>query len=371
MKKVNATLRYRSGKNDTLRMYLDITGDGARRKESLGLFIYERPKGQVQKQHNREQKHKAEAYRIEILSKIQNSNLGLEILNRKRIKFLDYFKERLEKSQSSDGNSGQWNSALKHLEEFDQVNVYLDQINARWLEDLKEYFLNRKQFKSKEMYLDQNTAKSYFNKVIATFNRADVERLIDFNPVKNSKRIPEKETWREYLTLDELKKVAQLSCKSTIIKRASLFAALTGLRWSDIIKIEEKHINRPERYLRYRQKKSSTMETKYLSQQALDLLDHSDDKDHKTFGELPQSPTTTIKSRITEWMGKADITKNITFHCFRHTYATIQLTLGTDIYILSKELGHRNIKNTEIYAKIVDERKKEAAEQIPELDIKF
>lgn len=70
-------------------------------------------------------------------------------------------------------------------------------------------------------------------------------------------------------------------------------------------------------------------------------------------------------------MGKADITKNITFHCFRHTYATIQLTLGTDIYILSKELGHRNIKNTEIYAKIVDKRKKEAAERIPEFEIRI
>ena len=371
MKKVNVTLRYKPGKNDTSRIYIDITGDGKRRKETLGLFIYRRPKGQAQKQHNREQKHKAEAYRIELLSKIQNSNLGLKILNRKRIKFLDYFKERLEKSQSSDGNIGQWNSALKHLEEFDRVNVYLDQIDERWLEDLKEYFLNRKQFKSKEIYIEQNTAKSYFNKVIATLNRAEVEQLIDYNPAKNTRRIPEKETWREYLTLDELKKVAQLPCKSTILKRASLFSALTGLRWSDIIKIEEKHLNRKERYLRYRQKKTTTMEAKYLSQQALDLLDLSDDQNHKTFGGLPPAPTTTIKSRITDWMGKADITKNITFHCFRHTYATIQLTLGTDIYILSKELGHRNIKNTEIYAKIVDKRKKEAAEMIPELEIKL
>lgn len=70
-------------------------------------------------------------------------------------------------------------------------------------------------------------------------------------------------------------------------------------------------------------------------------------------------------------MENAGIVKHITFHCFRHTYATIQLTLGTDISILSKELGHRNIKNTEIYAKIVDKRKKEAAEQIPELEIKL
>ena len=103
MKKANVTIRYKPGKDDTSRMYLDITGDGKRRKETLGLFIFKRPKGQAQKQHNREQKHKAEACRIELLSKIQNSNLGLEILNRKRIKFLDYFMERMEKSKTSDG----------------------------------------------------------------------------------------------------------------------------------------------------------------------------------------------------------------------------------------------------------------------------
>lgn len=78
-----------------------------------------------------------------------------------------------------------------------------------------------------------------------------------------------------------------------------------------------------------------------------------------------------IITKLNNWVGKSGITKNITFQGFHHTYATIQLTLGTDIYFLSKELGRRNIKNTEIYAKIVDKRKKEAAEQIPELEIKL
>ena len=369
MKKANVTLRYKPGKNDTSRMYLDITGDGKRRKETLGLFIYKRPKGQAQKQHNREQKHKAAVYRIEILSKIQNSILGLEILNRRRIKFLDYFKERLEKGKTSSGNTGQWNSALKHFEKHDQIDVYIDQVDERWLENLKKYLLSRKQFKSKEIFISQNTAKSYFNKAIATLNKAEVERLIDYNPAKNVKRIPEKETWREYLTLDELKTIAKVPCEVPVLKRAALFSALTGLRWSDIRKIEEQHIYRPEKYFRYRQKKTTTMEVKYLSQQALGLLDESDNPRHKTFGQLPKESTTTLNTKLINWMEKADITKHITFHCFRHTYATIQLTLGTDIYILSKELGHRNIKNTEIYTKIVDSKKKEAAERIPELDI--
>ena len=61
---------------------------------------------------------------------------------------------------------------------------------------------------------------------------------------------------------------------------------------------------------------------------------------------------------------KAGISKTITFHCARHTYATLQLTLGTDIFTVSKLLGHKDIRTTQVYAKIIDEKKKVAANKI-------
>lgn len=59
----------------------------------------------------------------------------------------------------------------------------------------------------------------------------------------------------------------------------------------------------------------------------------------------------------------------ITFHCSRHTYATLQLSSGTDIYTVSKMLGHTNVKTTQIYAKVVDEKKEKAAQAIKLNDI--
>ena len=58
----------------------------------------------------------------------------------------------------------------------------------------------------------------------------------------------------------------------------------------------------------------------------------------------------------------------ITFHMARHTYATLQLANGTDIYTVSKMLGHTNVKTTQIYAKVIDKKKDEATEAF-KLDI--
>ncbi len=64
----------------------------------------------------------------------------------------------------------------------------------------------------------------------------------------------------------------------------------------------------------------------------------------------------------------AGITKNVSFHTSRHTYATLQLANGTDIYTVSKMLGHTNVKTTQIYAKVIDKKKDEATEAF-KLDI--
>ncbi|EMK4834587.1 tyrosine-type recombinase/integrase, partial [Escherichia coli] len=52
------------------------------------------------------------------------------------------------------------------------------------------------------------------------------------------------------------------------------------------------------------------------------------------------------------------------FHCFRHSYAVIQISLGTDIYTVSKMLTHKNVSTTQIYADLVNSKKRETANKI-------
>ncbi|WP_245593073.1 tyrosine-type recombinase/integrase [Crocinitomix catalasitica] len=73
--------------------------------------------------------------------------------------------------------------------------------------------------------------------------------------------------------------------------------------------------------------------------------------------------------KLQQWVMKAGISKTITFHCARHTYATLQLTQGTDIYTVSKLLGHRELKTTQIYAQIIDQKKVDATNVIPKFKI--
>ena len=67
---------------------------------------------------------------------------------------------------------------------------------------------------------------------------------------------------------------------------------------------------------------------------------------------------------LKDWIAAAGITKHITFHCFRHTFATLQIASGTDIYTVSKMLTHTNVTTTQVYADVVSELKREAANKI-------
>jgi site-specific recombinase XerD len=98
-----------------------------------------------------------------------------------------------------------------------------------------------------------------------------------------------------------------------------------------------------------------------ISEDAFRLLGDRGKPDETVFAGLEYSYTQTC---LPKWINNAGIAKECTFHSFRHTYATLQLSLGTDLYTVSKMLGHREIKTTQVYAKIIDKQKREAANKI-------
>jgi integrase len=247
--------------------------------------------------------------------------------------------------------------------------LYLDEVDEKWLNEFK-FYLQHLARKKNGTKLSTNSTSSYYNKVVATINQAYLENDILRNPSDKIDRIKQEESQREFLTIEDVKKLVKTPFELKDLKNASLFSCLTGLRWCDIVSLRWKDIQFSEEaghYMRFRQKKTKGAETKYLSEQTMALLGERGKPEDKVFPYLVYSDFNNEKLR--EWVARAGINKHISFHCFRHTYATNQLTLGTDIYVLSKELGHKDLKTTEIYGRIVDQRKREAANRIPDLGI--
>ena len=191
---------------------------------------------------------------------------------------------------------------------------------------------------------------------------------IEDNPVKRVKSIPYADTHREFLTEEEVKALAKNECMNPVLKRAFMFSIITGLRWSDVNKITWGQVQKTKDNgwsLTYRQQKTDGQEYLPINEQALLFMCEKGKPDQRIFHGLKYSAYMNVD--LSRWVLKAGITKKITFHCARHTHATLVLTHNVDIYTVSKMLGHRHIKPTEIYAKVIDQKKIKAVSLFPNL----
>ena len=144
-----------------------------------------------------------------------------------------------------------------------------------------------------------------------------------------SLKIEWKKDKKEYLTLDEVKLLAATPCRIPVLKQASLFACMTGLRISDILKLQWSDFEMgPDQgyYIRICTEKTETEATLPISHEALELC--GEWGKGMAFKGLTRAMT---HHSLKQWIAEAGIKKKITFHCFRHSYAVIQLSLGTDI----------------------------------------
>jgi integrase len=160
-----------------------------------------------------------------------------------------------------------------------------------------------------------------------------------------------------------------MECKYPVMKNAFLFSCLTGLRWSDIQKLKWSEVQKQGDGWRvtFRQQKTRGQEYLDISYQARNYLGQQGNPDERVFVGLKYSGWHNIE--LQRWIMRAGITKNITFHCGRHTFAVLQLELNTDIYTVSKLLGHKELKTTQVYAKIMDLKKREAMNKMPDINI--
>lgn len=375
-KKERVNLRKRLMPSGNTSLYLDVFTKEGRKYEYLKLYLVPEHT-RSDKEKNRQTMQLAEAIRAKRTVEIQNDEYGFKSAYAEDALFFDYYKAMCEKrlGAESKGNWGNWYSCLKHLEKYEKNRkITFAKITPEWVKGFRDYldtkahaWENDKRERVKDRPLSRNSKLSYFNKLRACLNQAFEERIIQHNPIRGIDGFQPEEGTRMYLTLDELKKLSSTECEYPNIKKAFLFSCLTGLRRSDILKLTWGEVHEQGEFTRiiFRQKKTKGQEYLDITSQAADLMGERGKPDEYVFGDI-YSPSCTNEA-IKRWVLRAGINKEITFHCGRHTFAVLMLDLGTDIYTVSKLLGHRMLSTTQIYAKVLDKNKQKAVQQIPKI----
>ena len=289
-----------------------------------------------------------------------------------QVNFIDYFAKVTETRHKKSSKSiiVNWNRVHELMKIYTEGKpLPFSKIDLRLIDSFKTFLLTAPQGGGKSGIISQNTASTYFSIFKAAVHQAFIDGYLDVDLAAKVKGVPEEESRREYLTIDELNLLAATPCNYPMLKKAAFFSALTGLRHCDIRKMTWQELSKEGDHYRinFTQKKTGGVEYMPISEQAYLICGEPQEPDRLVFEGL-QDPSY-INRPVKVWVEAAGIKKHITFHVSRHSFATNQLTEGTDLYIISKMMGHTDIRTTQIYTKVVDPKKEQAADAI-KLDLK-
>lgn len=380
-------IRFKQLSNGNQSIYLEYyTGDVIRKENYVGgKRKYEFLKLYLIPERTREDKAKneatlalAKAIQSRRIVEVQNDAHGFQNTNKSRVNLLDYL-ENIGKQSAEQGSRNYARTVLntvRALRLFRGDYIAFRDVDKEFLSEFTDYL---RQMPKASKYgvlktggrLSNNSVVSYYGTLRTAINRAYKEGIITVNPTKEfdfASKVRQEPSRREYLTLDELKTLINTECRHEIVKRAFLFSCLCGLRVSDIRKLRWCDLQRSGGRVRIEITMQKTKEPLYLPilDEALKWLPERGEANGSDF-IFPLTHEGTVNDTLQHWAKVAGITKHISFHVSRHTHATMMLTLGADLYTVSKLLGHKNIATTQIYAKIVDKKKEEAIGLIPNL----
>lgn len=359
---MKVTLREKKLKHGKRGLYLDfyppiVNPDTNRqtRREHLKLYVFEDPRTKTEKEHNKKTFELGEIIRAKRQLEIQSESYGFLSGQHKTESFIEFVRKLTElKKQRATGTYRTWYAMLVHLETFAPGCRFGD-VTEGFCGDFKSYLIN-------DAGITANSASIYLTKFKSTVSLASDNGCLAGNPGKRLKTIQIKSSKRDFLSIAEVKQLAAVPFKYEDLRRAGLFSILTGLRFSDCEKLiwgEIRH-NAHGYFISARLQKTDSFEVFPISDEAFEMLSERGGPDEKVFKYLNYNQC----RHLSEWFTAAGITRKLGFHSFRHTYATLQLSAGTDLAVVSEMLGHKDIKTTRIYAKIVSERKREATNKI-------
>lgn len=355
-------IRFKKLANGSVSVYLAINVNGRRTYDYLKLYLVPET-DQAAKLQNKQTVEAVYAIKAQRILQITNGAAGIKKDLRNKMRLVDWLKIYQDR-QVNKGKRGakRWvRTMIFVIEGYDGgKDATLADIDHQWLTDFMIYLMND-YVTYKKTKLTNGTVDNYLRCLKAAFNVAVEEGIMPTNPMLALDRSHLKGTTyeREFLSVEEVKKLIDTPCRRPDIKGAFLFSCFCGLRISDVRSLQWKHVVTAggKMYLKITQFKTRRPLSIPLSRQALRWMPERGGAGEDEYIFPPLSKNMTV---LDDWAKEAGINKHITFHVSRHTFATMELTMGADIYTTSKLLGHTSVATTQIYAKVINSKKEEA-----------
>jgi integrase/recombinase XerD len=349
-------IKTETGKTKALRDY-----------EYLNLYLIDKPQSVADRQSNKDTLGLAQSIRAKRELEIKSGKHGFTRTGTSKADFMLFFRAEADKRGKTKGSLSTWESTLIQLNRFAGSSIPFKSVDVAFCEGFKEHL--GKVRKSDGKPLSSSTIASYYSRLRASLRLAVKRGFLSSNPADEVEIPTGKTPKREHLTIEELKAVSEADCRYPVLKNAFLFSCLTGLRWSDVNNLKWGDVRKGDDGWRvvFHQKKTEGLQFHPIPSNAQKYMGQRGQDHEPVFKGLKYSSYMNVA--LQRWMLQAGVTKNITFHCARHTYAVLQLQLGSDIYTLMKLMGHSEIKTTQIYADILGEKKREAVNRLDTIEI--
>lgn len=361
-------LREKELANGVRSLYLDIYVNGKRSYEFLKLHLIPESNPQAKVQ-NENTMRAANTIKLNRILEITNNKAGLKNTSIRAKVLLKDWMETFRQAQEQKGVKDQKliHNTVHALTAYN-INVAMRDVNRDYIIGLTNFLRNEYRSPRGKKLKDYSVI-NYLGCLRNALNMAVREDVIADNPIMKlsaQDKVKAPESQREYLTVEEVQQLEATDSPYPHIKQAFLFACYTGLRCSDVRSITWGKIVKDGEKYRLHTVMFKTKRPFYipLSKKAMQWMPERGDKtdDDLIFENIPVQVNT--KLYLQPWLDKAGITKPITFHCSRHTFGTMMLTLGADIYTTSKLMGHTKVEVTQIYAKIINKKKDDAVSLI-------
>ena len=366
------TIRFKKLANGNQSIYLDIYTDGRRSYEFLKLYLVPEIDNATKVQ-NENTMTAACAIKAQRIIDIANGKAGIKVNNQSsKILLRDWVQIVIARKKDvllSHSRLVAYKTLGEHLDKYiGKKRVRLHDVDIDFLQGFIKYLAMTPGLvpSANRRTLSHGSAMIYISAFKTVLQEAERDGLLIDNPARRLRPedvrcvgVPKKE--RVYLDTDEVAKLAATPCGQNDVKRAFMFACYCGLRVSDIrtLKWGELVTIDGELYVVKRMQKTKEPISVPLSVAKYWLPNREGAADDDLVYNI--SSAMWVNRIIKKWANDAGIkNKHVTFHTSRHTFATMLLTAGADIYTTKELLGHKDINSTQVYAKLVNSKKTEA-----------